>query len=88
MPGLEAGGDGVRMRTSSSDIILSGSYGIRPAPANPPWIFSFIKEEKNASLNEQRNSSLLICVIRIRISSSISLLYAFFNGPKQPISNG
>ena len=34
-----AGGVGVRMRTSNFDITLSGSYGTRPAPAKPLWIF-------------------------------------------------
>jgi len=34
--GLKAGGIGVRIDISSLDITLSGLYGIRPAPANPP----------------------------------------------------
>jgi len=88
VPGLEVGGVGVRMRISSLDITLSGSYGIRLAPVNPPWIFFSVIEVKNASLNAQRNSSLLMCVMFICINCLIWQLYAFFNGPKQLISNG
>ena len=51
VPGLEAGGVGVRMRIFSLDITLSGSYGTRPAPVKPPWIFFSVIEAKNASLN-------------------------------------
>ena len=79
---LEAGGIGVRIRTSSLDTTLSGSYGIRPAPVKPPWILSFITEVKNTSLNIQRNSNLLIYVIFIRINYSISRPYTFFSGAK------
>jgi len=68
---LEAGGIGVRIRISSLDITLSGSYGIRPAPAKLPWIFFSIIEVKNASLNLQRNSSLLMCMIFILINCLI-----------------
>ena len=32
-------GDGVRSLISSLESTLSGSYGTRPAPAKPPWIF-------------------------------------------------
>jgi len=67
----EVSGVGVRIRTSNFDITLSGSYGIRPAPAKPPWIFFSVIEVKNTSLNEQRNSSLLICVILIHINCLI-----------------
>jgi len=48
---FEAGGVGVRMRISSLDITLSGSYGIRLAPVKPPWIFFSVIEAKNAFLN-------------------------------------
>jgi len=48
---LEAGGIGVRIRISSLDITLSGSYGTRPAPAKPLYIFFSVIEAKNASLN-------------------------------------
>ena len=51
MVGLEAGGVGVRIRISSLDITLSGLYGIRPAPAKPPRILSFVIEVKNTFLN-------------------------------------
>jgi len=70
------------MDISSLDITLSGSYGIRPAPVNPPWMLFFVIEAKNASLNAQRNSNLLMYVMFIRINYSIWRLYAFFNGEK------
>jgi len=88
VPGLEVGGVGVQIYISSLDITLSGSCGTRPAPANPPWILFFVMEAKNASLNAQRNSNLLMYIMFIRINCSIWRLYAFFKGAKQPTSNG
>ena len=56
----EVGGVGVRCLISSLESTLSGSYGIRPAPAKPPWIFLLVIEAKKASRKAQRNSSLLM----------------------------
>ncbi|KAJ6261541.1 hypothetical protein Dda_4211 [Drechslerella dactyloides] len=42
----------------------------------------------NALWNPERNSSLLIWLTCARIKSSTWRLYACFNGPKHPMSNG
>jgi len=81
-------GVGVRSFISSLESTLSGLYIIRPVPAKLPCIFFSIIEAKKASRKAQRNSSLLIWLMCIRIKSSIWRPYAYFSGPKQPISSG
>ena len=81
-------GVGVRSLTSSLESTLSGSYGTRPAPAKPPWIFLSVMEAKKAARKPQRNSSLLTWLMCIRIKSSTWRPYACFSGPKQPTSSG
>ena len=51
MVGFKAGGVRVRIDIFSLDITFSGSYSIRPAPANPPWMLFFVIKAKNAFLN-------------------------------------
>ena len=44
----DPGGDGVRKTTSSVEITLSGSKGTNPEPLNPPRMFAFVTDARNA----------------------------------------
>ena len=45
----DPGGDGVRKTTSSFEITLSGSNGTNPEPLNPPRMFDFVIDARNAT---------------------------------------
>ena len=48
LPG-DPGGDGVRKTTSSFETTLSGSNGTNPEPLNPPRMFDFVIDARNAT---------------------------------------
>ena len=88
MPAREFRGVSIRSFISSLESTLSRSYGIRLILTKPPYIFFSVIEAKKASRKAQRNSSLLMWLMCIRIKSSIWRPYACFSGPKQPTSSG
>ena len=45
----DPGGDGVRKTISSFEITLSGSNGTNPEPLDPPRMFDFVIDARNAT---------------------------------------
>lgn len=66
----------------------SRSNGTNPAPRNPPRILLGVTAALKVRFKHGKNSSFVICVIRLRMSTSAWRLYALVIGEKQLTSSG
>ena len=71
MLGRELDGVDVRKRTSSFDIIESGSQDEMPAPLNPVLMFFFVKILLWAAKYAIKNSDLVMWLMEARIKKLI-----------------